>query len=98
MLDKRIQIRPQEVQMAKSLIDNLTEDFKPEQFRDEYREALLGIIEKKVAGEEIEVVKEPEETKVVDLMEALKASVAATKKKTASSKKSTSRAKKAAAS
>jgi len=98
VLDKRIQIRPQEVQMAKSLIDNLTEDFKPEQFRDEYREALLGIIEKKVAGEEIEAVKEPEETKVVDLMEALKASVAATKKKTASSKKSTSRAKKAAAS
>src|SRR5712691_6316695 len=97
-LERKIQIRPQEVQMAKSLIDNLTEDFKPEQFRDEYREALLGIIEKKVAGEEIEVVKEPEETKVVDLMEALKASVAATKKKTASAKKSTSRAKKAAAS
>jgi len=98
VLDKRIQVRPQEVQMAKSLIDNLTEDFKPDQFKDEYRDALLGIIEKKVAGEEIEVVKEPEETKVVDLMEALKASVQATKKKTASSKKSTSRAKKAAAS
>ena len=98
VLDKRIQVRPQEVQMAKSLIDNLTEDFKPDQFKDEYRDALLGIIEKKVAGEEIEVLKEPEETKVVDLMEALKASVQATKKKTASSKKSTSRAKKAAAS
>src|SRR5205823_13032463 len=40
VLDKKIQIRPQEVQMAKSLIDNLTEDFKPEQFRDEYPEAL----------------------------------------------------------
>jgi DNA end-binding protein Ku len=81
ILDKKVEIRDQEVQMAKSLIDNLTEAFKPEEFRDEYREALLGIVEKKVSGEEIEVVPEPEPTKVVDLMEALKASVEATKKK-----------------
>jgi DNA end-binding protein Ku len=99
VLDKKVTIRPQEVQMAKSLIDNLTDDFKPEEFKDEYREALMGIIEKKVAGEEIEVVKAPEETKVVDLMEALKASVEATKQKTASTqKKSTARTRKRAAS
>ncbi len=72
--------------MAKSLIDNLTDAFKPEQFKDEYREALLDIVEKKVSGEEIEVVPEPEPTKVVDLMEALKASVEATKKKAAPKK------------
>ena len=81
ILDKRVQVRDNEVQMAKSLIDNLTEPFKPERFKDEYREALLEIVEKKVAGEEIEVVPEPEPTKVVDLMEALKASVEQTKKK-----------------
>jgi DNA end-binding protein Ku len=100
VLDKKVTIRPQEVQMARSLIDNLTEDFQPEQFRDEYREGLLGVIEKKVAGEEIEVVKEPEPTRVVDLMEALKASVEATKKKTASAaaQKSTARTRKRAAS
>ena len=76
--------------MARSLIENLTDEFKPEQFRDEYREALLQIVEKKVAGEEIEVIPEPEPTKVVDLMQALKASVEATKKK-AAPKKSTAR-------
>ena len=96
-LDKEIQVRPQEVQMAKSLIENLTEDFHPEEFRDEYREALLGIVEKKVAGEEIEVLPEPEATKVVDLMEALKASVEQTKKK-APPKKAATRERKRAAS
>ena len=45
--------------MARSLIDNLTQEFHPEEFKDDYREALLGIVEKKVAGEEIEVIPEP---------------------------------------
>jgi DNA end-binding protein Ku len=89
VFDKSVQVRAQEVQMAKTLIENLTDDFKPEQYKDEYREALMGVIEKKVAGEEIEVVKEPEATKVVDLMEALKASVEATKKAASSSSKKT---------
>jgi DNA end-binding protein Ku len=83
-LDKQVTIRPQEVEMARSLIENLTEEFHPEAFKDEYRDALLGIIDKKVAGEEILAAPEPEATKVVDLMEALKASVEATKSKSAS--------------
>jgi DNA end-binding protein Ku len=91
-LDKRVDVRPQEVQMAKSLIDNLTGDFKPEEFKDEYRQALLDMVEKKVAGEEIEAVPEPEPTRVVDLMEALKASVEATKKKAARPKASAKKA------
>jgi DNA end-binding protein Ku len=86
VLDKKVEVRDTEVQMAKSLIDNLTEPFKPDQFQDEYREGLLEIVEKKVAGEEIEAVPEPEPTKVVDLMEALKASVEQTKKKAAPKK------------
>jgi DNA end-binding protein Ku len=86
-LDKKVDVRPQEVQMAKSLIENLTSDFKPEEFKDEYREALLGIVEKKIAGEEIEAVPEPETTKIVDLMDALKASVEATKQKAAPAKR-----------
>jgi DNA end-binding protein Ku len=102
-LEKSVKVRPQEVQMARSLIENLTEEFNPDEFTDEYREALLDIIEKKVAGEEIEVIEAPKEEKVVDLMEALKASVEASKKKGAAAasgsraKKSTARAKKAAA-
>jgi len=87
VLDKKVTIRPQEVQMARTLIDNLTDEFRPQDYRDEYREALLEIIEKKAAGEEVEAPPEPEPTKVVDLMEALKASVEATKRKAAASPK-----------
>jgi DNA end-binding protein Ku len=75
-------VRPQEVEMAKALIDNLTEPWNPTAYKDEYREALLEIVEKKVAGEEIEVVPEAAPARVVDLMDALKASVEAAKKKT----------------
>jgi DNA end-binding protein Ku len=96
-LDKDAKLRPQEVQMARTLIDNLTEDWNPDQYQDEYRNALLQMVEKKVAGEEIEIVEAPEPTKVVDLMEALKASVESAKKPAAPAKASTakrSRAKK----
>jgi DNA end-binding protein Ku len=73
-------IRDNELEMAQTLIDNLTGDWDPTAYTDEYREGLLGIVEAKINGEEIEVV-EPEPTaRVVDLMEALKASVAAAKK------------------
>src|SRR5438105_3261564 len=99
-VSKDVKVRPQEVQMAQTLIENLTEDWSPEEFRDEYRDALLGVVEKKVAGEEITVQPEAEPTKVVDLMEALKASVDAAKKKerpTASASRSKSSAKKSTA-
>jgi DNA end-binding protein Ku len=92
-LDKAPKVRPQEVQMAQSLIESLTDEWDPSQFRDEYREALLEIVEKKVQGQEIEVVEEPEPTRVADLMEALKASVEAAKK---TKKKTPARRKKAA--
>ena len=95
-LDKAPSVREQELKMARSLIDSLTEDWDPTEFKDEYREALLDIVEKKVAGEEIEVVEEPEPTKVADLMEALKASVEAAKagqKKSAPKTKRTARKK-----
>jgi DNA end-binding protein Ku len=98
-LQREVAIRPQEVQMARTLIDNLTDEFRPQDFKDEYREALLGVVEKKIAGEAIEAPPEPEATKVVDLMEALKASVQATKKKAAPKKAaSASRSRKRAAS
>ncbi|HEY1332443.1 MAG TPA: Ku protein [Actinomycetota bacterium] len=87
----KVKPRPQELQMARSLIDNLSGEFDPAAYTDQYREALLGIVEKKVAGEEIEVLPEAEPTKVVDLMEALKASVEATKQKAAAPKKTATR-------
>jgi DNA end-binding protein Ku len=66
-----------ELDMAHQLIEALTTDFEPSKYRDEYREQLRDLIEKKAAGEEI--VAEPmveEPAKVVDLMAALEASLA----------------------
>jgi DNA end-binding protein Ku len=86
-LDKSVKIKDTEVKMARQLIQQLTDDFRPEEFKDLYRERLGELAEKKIEGEEIAIAVEPEEepTKVVDLMEALKASVAdAKKRKTAS--------------
>ena len=101
-IDVEQRVRPQELEMARTLIENLAGPFNPEEHRDAYREALLLIVEKKIAGEEIEIT--PEEApaaRVVDLMEALKASVEAVKKKPsaeaqASSKRKAAPKKKAA--
>jgi DNA end-binding protein Ku len=78
-------IREQEIEMAKTLIANLSEPWNPDAYHDEYREALLDVVEKKAAGEEIEAAPEAQPARVVDLMEALKASVEAVKKKGPSS-------------
>ena len=66
--------------MARQLIENLTSPWNPESYTDAYREGLLKIVEAKIEGKEIEIVAAEPTAKVVDLMEALKASVAAAKK------------------
>ena len=84
--------------MARQLIDSLTSDWAPEQYSDAYREALISIVEAKLNGQEIEVVEAEPAAKVVDLMEALKASVASAKKGAGDDAKSaTSAAKKKSA-
>ncbi len=93
----KVKVRDQELDMAKSLIESLTSAWSPEEFTDDYRAAMLGIVEKKIAGEEIEIVTAEPTAKVVDLMEALKASVAAAKKKGAEPSKEAAPAKKAGA-
>jgi DNA end-binding protein Ku len=66
-----------ELAMAQQLIDSLSADFDPEKFKDEYREQVLELIERKAAGEEIAVAPEAEETAPApDLMAALEASLA----------------------
>jgi DNA end-binding protein Ku len=100
-LDRDVDVRDSEVKMARQLIQQLSADFKPDEFHDEYREHLQALVEQKVEGQEITVVAEPEEepTKVVDLMEALKASVAEAKKKSpAKSTKKKTAARRASAS
>jgi DNA end-binding protein Ku len=79
-VDVSAKIRPNELEMAQTLIENLTADWDPTGLKDDYREALLRIVEAKINGEEIEIVEAEPTAKVVDLMEALKASVAAAKK------------------
>lgn len=77
-------IRPQELQMAQSLIENLSADFDPEQYTDSYREAILALIERKLSGGEglPAASAEPgaDAGAVVDLMTALQASVERTTK------------------
>jgi DNA end-binding protein Ku len=81
-LDDDVQVRPQELAMAQSLIESMSADFDPGQYHDDYREALQQVIEAKVEGREIveQPVQEEETGSVVDLMAALRASVAAAKK------------------
>ena len=88
-------VTDQEMAMARQLIESLAGAWEPEQFSDEYREGLLEIVEAKLHGQEIEVVAPEPTAKVVDLMEALKASVAAAKKQEPAPKKTS--AKKSAA-
>jgi DNA end-binding protein Ku len=81
-LDQDVELRPQERQMASSLVESMTSEFEPDQYHDQYREALQAVIDAKVEGREIV---EPEEAQpsagnVVDLMSALRASVDAAKK------------------
>jgi len=79
-VDVTTDVRDNELTMARQLIDSLTSEWAPEQFSDAYRDALLQIVEAKLNGQEIEVVEPEPAATVVDLMEALKASVAAAKK------------------
>lgn len=74
-----------EIKMAVNLIENLSVDFDPGKYKDDYRKALWELIEGKIVGREVSQVSSPENNKVVDLMEALKASVelAQNNKKTA---------------
>lgn len=80
-LDKRARIEDRERKMARRLIQQLTDDFDPTQFKDEYHKALKKLIRKKVKGEDIVVPEAPKEPEgVIDLMEALKASVEAARR------------------
>jgi DNA end-binding protein Ku len=71
------EIAKQELDMAVMLVENLSAHFEPERHRDEYREALLKVVEAKLTNKPLERAATPEPAKVTDLMAALKASVEA---------------------
>ena len=77
---KELKATDRELKMAQQLIDSLSSEFDPSQYRDEYRDKVLELIERKASGEEIAVQPEaPAPAKVPDLMAALEASLAAVK-------------------
>jgi DNA end-binding protein Ku len=91
-VDARSRLQKAEVDMAKSLVENLSDAFKPEKYDDTYRKELLSLIRAKAKGKELPEPKEEEGGEVVDLMQALRESVERTKKQKKPTRK---RAKKA---
>jgi DNA end-binding protein Ku len=76
--DDDVNATDREVAMARQLIESLATAFEPEKYRDEYRDRVLDLIERKAEGQEIAITAEPEApTAVPDLMAALEASLAA---------------------
>jgi len=76
-----VTISDKELEMAYTLIDLLSEEFEPEKHKDEYRDALMKLIEAKLEGEELPEVAAAGPAKVTDIMSALRASVEAAKKR-----------------
>ena len=70
------EFKPAETAMAEQLVEAMTAEFDPSKYKDEYREALMQVIEAKIDGKEVTTqVEEPESAPVVDLMKLLEASV-----------------------
>jgi DNA end-binding protein Ku len=74
-------VQKAEVEMAKSLVENLSDTFKPEKYDDQYRKELLDLIKAKAKGQPLPEPVEEQEAEVVDLMAALRESVERTTKK-----------------
>jgi DNA end-binding protein Ku len=75
--EDQIELKASEKKMAEQLVASMTGDFSADEYHDDYREALMAVIEKKVAGEKPEPAERAEPTNITDLMSALEASVAA---------------------
>jgi DNA end-binding protein Ku len=74
--DEEIDVKPAERKMAEQLVASMSGVFNPEEYHDNYREALMKVIEAKVAGEAPAPAQKVEPTRIGDLMAALEASVA----------------------
>jgi DNA end-binding protein Ku len=76
--ENNIKLKPQEIKLAEQLVETLSEDFKPEKYHDTFQERLKALIDAKRKGKTITVEKEPRRAPVIDMMEALKRSLANT--------------------
>jgi len=76
--EETFEFKPAELKMAEQLVEAMTEAFDPSRYKDDYREALLSVIQAKIDGQEIAAPEPVEEsTTIVDLMKLLEASVKA---------------------
>jgi DNA end-binding protein Ku len=75
-----VEVKKSELDLARQVIESLAGDFEPSELTSDYRRDLKALLEAKMRGEEIAVPEPVAEAPVIDLMEALKASVAAAKK------------------
>jgi DNA end-binding protein Ku len=74
-------IKPKELELAKTLVESLEAPFEPDKYKDNYRENLMAMIQAKVEGKEVVATAEPvHKAPVIDILEALKASLAEGKK------------------
>jgi DNA end-binding protein Ku len=90
-------VKQPELELARQIIDGLSAEFEPGALTSDYRRDLRAMLEAKLRGEEIaEPEPQPEQAPVIDLMEALRASVAASKDKPAAEKKAPARSRKRA--
>jgi DNA end-binding protein Ku len=80
-VDGDTRLQKAEVEMAKTLVENLSDSFEPEKYDDTYRKELLDLIKAKAKGGKLPEPAEEEEAEVVDLMAALRESVKETKKR-----------------
>ncbi|WNF39023.1 Ku protein [Bacillaceae bacterium IKA-2] len=90
-IPETLELSKREMDTAIQLIEQLTTPFEPEKYTDDYRNALTELIQGKITGNEVKVTKDASQTNVLDLMDALQASVDQTKPK----KRKTTRKKKA---
>jgi len=72
-----IKLKPQEIKLAEQLVENLSEEFHLEKYHDEFQDRLKELIQSKQEGREVAAVPQPHRAPVIDMMEALKKSLAA---------------------
>lgn len=71
-----VEVKPQEVKLATELVGSLSTEFKPEKYHDEYQAKVQALLDAKLKGSKVKVATEREPAPVIDMMEALKRSLA----------------------
>ncbi len=74
--ETKMDVTQQELQLAEKLVESLAAEFQPEKYKDQYQDRLKTLIDAKLAGREVAEVAKPQLAPVIDLMDALKKSLA----------------------